>query len=697
MGKQQGYYCLLVFAVLVLIVNRASASWEQTSGPGAGDIHALAVSGSTVFAGLNGGGIFRSTDNGENWVAADSGMSAKEVINALAIIDSTILAGTNTGLFISTNNGGKWVQSTSALVKKRLNCLLVMGKNILAGSEFSGVLLSTNNGASWTSGTAGMADSSIVSLAVNGSTIFAGTKNAIYRSTNNGKNWTNVNSHSGMCFKAIVACGSTILAGTSPISSEGSLGIIRSTDGGAKWVTAEPGLKYKNINFLSTIGTTVYAATWNEGVYQSTDYGKNWQPDSTGLTCGEVNVFALNGTTIFAGTDGGVFRSAGAAAKWTMASSGITKVRVTTLMTSGNTVYAGTEKDGVFYSTDNGTRWTQVVSGLTRDRIYSLAVNGPTVFAGTDSMGVFRLADISAGWSAVGSTIIKNVPIFDMSAIGPAVFAKSTSAVFRSTDNGERWAAAGPGFPRGAGLSFALKNNALFTGADSGVFRSTDNGTSWTAADSGLADKKILSLAALDNALFAGTYLNGVYLSTDNGAIWTKSTMEWSFSIDELVTAGGTIFGMSSTSIFLSTDSGKKWTSVHAGIGPAQFASLAVNNDMLFAGTLSDGIWRRPLSEIITGINTVQQKKMSKAGFTLLAPGTNNPHTTIAFSLPDPERVSITIFSISGKKIASLVDRNLGPGPYEYRWNTMNVAPGCYTIMMQSGHNILSKSVPVMR
>ncbi|MDQ3011765.1 MAG: hypothetical protein M3X11_13785, partial [Acidobacteriota bacterium] len=41
--------------------------WVQTNGPYGGDIRALLVNGTNLFAGTNGGGVFLSTNNGQSW------------------------------------------------------------------------------------------------------------------------------------------------------------------------------------------------------------------------------------------------------------------------------------------------------------------------------------------------------------------------------------------------------------------------------------------------------------------------------------------------------------------------------------------------------------------------------------------------------------------------------------------------------
>ncbi len=66
------YKLLVVSTVFFVCSVQAQDSWEQTNGPYGGNIDALAINSSGhIFAGDNEGGVFRSTDNGGNWIAIE--------------------------------------------------------------------------------------------------------------------------------------------------------------------------------------------------------------------------------------------------------------------------------------------------------------------------------------------------------------------------------------------------------------------------------------------------------------------------------------------------------------------------------------------------------------------------------------------------------------------------------------------------
>ena len=59
------------------------SQWEScNNGISGGDIYCLINDGSFIYAGTNGGGIYKSSDNGKNWKRANTGLK-NMIVNAL--------------------------------------------------------------------------------------------------------------------------------------------------------------------------------------------------------------------------------------------------------------------------------------------------------------------------------------------------------------------------------------------------------------------------------------------------------------------------------------------------------------------------------------------------------------------------------------------------------------------------------------
>jgi hypothetical protein len=68
-------------------------------------------------------------------------------------------------------------------------------------------------------------------------------------------------------------------------------------------------------------------------------------------------------------------------------------------------------------------------------------------------------------------------------------------------------------------------------------------------------------------------------------------------------------------------------------------------------------------------------------------PNPFNPETTIEFSIPKTEFVTLTIYNILGQEITTLISKILSPGNYHYIWNASAFASGIYYYKLKIGKN----------
>ncbi len=190
-------------------------------------VAALIAVDTTIFAGTP-RGVFLSTNNGMNWAAADSGLTGPSKVGgrALAVsgtnrtaVDTGVagadsldvralaISGTNlfasilgNGVFLSTNNGTSWASVNTGLPASRwVTALAASDTNVLAGTSDGDIVLSNNGGFSWRAASGGALHEPIWSLAVSGWNVFAGTENGVYRSTDGGNNWMQLNNTFASC------------------------------------------------------------------------------------------------------------------------------------------------------------------------------------------------------------------------------------------------------------------------------------------------------------------------------------------------------------------------------------------------------------------------------------------------------------------------------------------------------------------
>ena len=690
---------ILGFVITVAPVSPLAAQWVQSGPYGYGcHINVFALSGHDVFAGGY-NGIFVSTNDGMNWKGAVNGPfnacqalavfpTAAGGTNLLAGCGLSILyspdAGANwrvwdnglenlfvssfvvsgdgsggsnvfaaasspSGVFQSTDGGRNWKEIDSGLTDMchSVYALAVSGSNLYVGTDI-GVFVLTHKGTAWTQVYSGPANTVVKALLVSDADLFAGTAGGVDRSTDNGKSWSEAGAAMAMRpVSALAILGNGLVAGTE------SSGIFRSTDRGATWAAASAGLGDSTIHGLGASGTSLFAGT-NHGVFVSGNGGLLWQESNTGITNGQVNALTSIGTDLFAGTANGVYRSAGESAGWErLGPSGY----VTTLATSGTDLLAGrANPDGAFLSTDYGASWNEIDSGLltpgAMTEILTFAFSDTNIFAGTYAQGIFRSTDEGNAWTPVNNGLSSTRAFRAIVVHGPDIFAGTRDGVFLSTNSGASWASVGFESPPVVNtLLFA--GTDLFAGTYYGAFRLDDGGMDWIPVDSGLAGNDVQALSVFGRTVFAGTD-SGVFATTDRGTHWT------------------------------SISSGMPPRSVSGITANTSVLTLLVSGSDLVAGTANLGVWRRPLSEITAvekRTGTVPEVCSLRQNY----PNPFNPSTVISYHLPAVVHVTVKLYDLLGRDVATLVNERQGPGDHSVTLNAVHLTSGVYFCRMQAG------------
>ena len=370
------------------------------------------------------------------------------------------------------------------------------------------------------------------------------------------------------------------------------------------------------------------------------------------------NLFLSASSAYYNGTISGNYRSPNIGNTW-FRDSVLSRIYISSFQSYGDSLY--TVGSGLFFSSDNGNNWIGIDSSL-------LDLN--TLIKSNDTLFV--------GWG------------YDNWQWG------ERGAVFLSANNGtswsERWRA------DTTVLALAKIGNNLFAGGLHGVFRSINTGLNWIAVNNGLpSDVEVYHFSTIEKNLFACTW-NGIYLSTNSGDSWRA--VNNGLPIDtsgnsgpiHLLARNNRLFAGTKNGVYISTNMGESWTSVDNGLnGDALYIrSLAVLEIDLFVAT-KDGLWRRPLSEIVSVEN---RNDIFPKEFHLYQnyPNPFNPSTTIRYGLASRSIVRIIISNTLGQQVAVLENGEREPGYHEVEWNARqtnggqasSVASGMYFYRLES-------------
>jgi hypothetical protein len=253
-----------VYGAIYLTKDDGGTWIELNNGLAAGYISDILMTGTILFAGTYGEGVFVSKDSGATWSATSdfSDLSTSFVGNKMISIGSTVLAGTDFTVYRTTDEGATWLQSGNGITAPMIQATMKKGNNIYVGTYGSDVFCSSDSGIKWVPICDGLPKiSSIHALATDSTNLYAATDFGVYCSTNDGSSWSAINQ----------------------------------------------GLVDTIINALAVDDTIVFAGTASHGVYEISKNSNSWTPMNSYLGDFYIHSLAVNNKYLFAGTPSGVY------------------------------------------------------------------------------------------------------------------------------------------------------------------------------------------------------------------------------------------------------------------------------------------------------------------------------------------------------------------------------------------------------
>lgn len=78
-------------------------------------------------------------------------------------------------------------------------------------------------------------------------------------------------------------------------------------------------------------------------------------------------------------------------------------------------------------------------------------------------------------------------------------------------------------------------------------------------------------------------------------------------------------------------------------------------------------------------------------------PNPFNPATTISFSLVSGSFVSLTVFDVAGREVATPISQELSAGKYSQQWDAAGLPSGVYFYRLKAGALLETKKLTLVR
>jgi len=103
------------------------------------------------------------------------------------------------------------------------------------------------------------------------------------------------------------------------------------------------------------------------------------------------------------------------------------------------------------------------------------------------------------------------------------------------------------------------------------------------------------------------------------------------------------------------------------------------------SNTLRGGFWPTMRATLFAPIGDEQVTLPNKIEFHAAYPNPFNPSTSLNFSLPQVSEVSLKLFDITGRYVATLANGKYNAGSHSVNWNAKSFASGTYFARLQTG------------
>jgi len=674
-------FIFFLILILIFLPDNSRGQWIKTNGPNGGWCRSIHFHNGYLFALATGQGIYRSSDSGNNWMKVYN-CSTYSFEMGITSLGSYIFAAIgNSGVIRSSNNGNTWETVNNGFPYQGYSiCTIGSVNQYIICASYAKTFRSSDYGNTWDSCTNGLSTPFYTySLNTIGSNIYAGTGKGAFVSTNNGSSWNSINND--------IPTLTTIKIGTDGLSLYAltSVGVYKSSNNGQNWNVINNGLSVNWYYDIYYDGSYLYVTNL-DSTFRSSNGGSYWEVCNTGLVSNAVHNFCSINGKIFCATSGGagIQYTTNHGTQWLIANSGFHCFYSEYITAKDNLIYTCAFMQGLAVSSNNGASW-QTVSNNYIDRYTKcVSANNTCIFLSTSLFGMQKSTDNGINWIQCNNGL-PSYQTWNIVAFDDVVFISNYDSTYRTTNSGLSWSLVPIGYYSIYMGNITRIGNVFLAGNPGmeygGLIRSTNYGVNWT----GYYNYYPSGLIAKDS-IFYFYYNDSMFKSTNLGLNWISFGTDIPYAPYSMHVIGNKLTALTYNSgVYLSTNNGINWIARNQGFEQnMNYYSIIQKDENVFLGT-NKGVWKRQVSDLVN-INKISSKIPSSFSLFQNYPNPFNPTTNIKYQILNNSNVTLKIYDILGKEIATLINNEKHTaGTYEVNWDASTYPSGVYFYKLTAG------------
>ena len=435
---------------------RAWYFFDSDEGAPGPEIWSVAPSGREVWAATS-DGLHRSLDAGKQWERVPGNFPAQ--IRSIRLIGhgrgrTCWLAGFETpprygggpAMIYSKDGGNTWTAASPGTTSRiacraaaRVHRIVPIGRDLWACTRH-GLARTAFEAEDWKPlpRRSGLTGTEVFDITEMGDRLWAGTREGLFYSSDNGETWTH-----GKTLRCPVT---RVLAAGRYLWLATRGGLLRRTVGG-DWRTFSVRSNVLAIAKITEYGSETWWVGTSGGLAFSRDAGRTWRSltVSDGLPSNLILALAGDGERIWAATDGGVWTGVEGGQSWRTygPEQGLRGLHVRDIQVADHVVYAATNA-GLSVLQPRTHEWRTylrtsewhrvcVVDGL----VFGVVVDPLDRAAG---MSLIRGDTEKEDWKTLVLPGGTSADIYQILAVGDAIWVARADGLFRSRDKGQTWA-----------------------------------------------------------------------------------------------------------------------------------------------------------------------------------------------------------------------------------------------------------------